>query len=73
MKLVNVQFIGVILFIVFNYFVFVFEFLINRKPAPYIILIVVFHILFILLIISMAKSILGDPGRVPIYWGFFAE
>jgi len=21
----------------------------------------------------MIKSIIGDPGRVPIYWGFFAE
>ena len=21
----------------------------------------------------MIRSILGDPGRVPIYWGFFAE
>ena len=72
-KLINIQFIGVVLFIAFNYFVYVVEFMINRKPSPYIILLIVFHIFFILLIISMAKSILGDPGRVPIYWGFFAE
>lgn len=73
LKLINIQFIGVVLFIAFNYFVYVVEFMINRKPAPYILLLVIFHILFILLIISMVKSILGDPGRVPIYWGFFAE
>lgn len=73
LKLINIQFIGVVLFIAFNYFVYVVEFMINRKPAPYILLLVIFHIFFILLIISMVKSILGDPGRVPIYWGFFAE
>jgi hypothetical protein len=47
--------------------------MLTLKPAPYIILLVVFHILFILLIWSMVKAIVGDPGRVPIYWGFFAE
>lgn len=61
------------MFIVFNYFVFVVEYLIGRRPAPYIFLIIIFHILFAMLLWSMLKSILGDPGRVPIYWGFFAE
>ena len=72
-KLINPHFVGVLVFIAFNYFVFVYEYMINLKPAPYIILLVVFHILFLLLAWSMIKSILGDPGRVPIYWGFFAE
>lgn len=57
----------------FNYFIFIFEYLIGLKPQPYVILIVVFHILFLLLIWSQTKAIIGDPGRVPIYWGFFAE
>jgi hypothetical protein len=64
---------GVIAFISFNYFVFVYEYLWTLKPNPYIILLVVFHVLFILLLWSQIKAIIGDPGRVPIYWGFFAE
>lgn len=72
-KLINPHFIGVVCFIAFNYFVFVFQYMIELKPAPYLAFIVIFHILFILLLWSMSRAILGDPGRVPIYWGFFAE
>lgn len=72
-KLINPHFVGVLVFIAFNYYVFVYEYMINLNPAPYIILLIVFHIIFLLLAWSMIKSILGDPGRVPIYWGFFAE
>lgn len=71
-KLFNLQFGGVVLFILLNYFVYVFMYMLTRKPAPYIALLVIFHIFFVLLLISMIKSILADPGRVPIYWGFFA-
>jgi hypothetical protein len=71
--LVNPHFIGVIGFISFNYFIFVVEYLIALKPQPYIILLIIFHIIFFLLLWSQIKSIVGDPGRVPIYWGFFAE
>jgi hypothetical protein len=42
------------------------------KPGAYIVLLIVFHVLFTLLLWSMLKAIVGDPGRVPIYWGFFA-
>ena len=72
-KLINPHFVGVLVFITFNYFVFVVEYMLGLKPAPYVILLIVFHILFAMLLWSMIKSILGDPGRVPIYWGFFAE
>lgn len=72
-KLINTHFVGVIIFILFNYFVFVVEYLINLRPAPFIALLIVFHVLFGLLLWSMIKSIISDPGRVPIYWGFFAE
>ena len=47
-------------------------YMINLKPNVYILLLGIFHLLFTLLIVSMIRSILGDPGRVPIYWGFFA-
>lgn len=72
-RLFNPHFVGVIVFITFNYFVYVVGYLLQLKPAPYIILLVIFHILFFMLMWSMIKSIVGDPGRVPIYWGFFAE
>lgn len=72
-KLINPHFIGVVLFIIANYFIFVYQYMLSLKPAPYLLLLVVFHILFIFLLWSMTKAILGDPGRVPIYWGFFAE
>ncbi len=72
-RLLNPHFIGVVCFITFNYFVFVYEYMIVLQPSIYVGLLLGFHLLFGLLIWSMAKSIFGDPGRVPIYWGFFAE
>lgn len=72
-KLLNPHFIGVCCFIAFNYFVFVYEFMLMLKPVSYLLLLLVFHLLFILLFWSMGRAILGDSGRVPIYWGFFAE
>jgi palmitoyltransferase len=71
--LLNLHFVGVIVFIAFNYFVFVVEYLLGLRPMLYILFLVIFHILFLMLLWSMFKSIVGDPGRVPIYWGFFAE
>lgn len=72
-RLLNPHFVGVICFIVFNYFVFVYEYMVVLRPSAFIWLLVVFHVLFGLLGWSMGKAIGGDPGRVPIYWGFFAE
>jgi palmitoyltransferase ZDHHC2/15/20 len=72
-RMCNPHFIGVVCFIAFNYYVFVFQYMVGLHPPPFIILLIVFHILFLLLIWSMVKAIVGDPGRVPIYWGFFAE
>jgi hypothetical protein len=72
-KLINPHFIGVVCFIAFNYFVFVFQYMLELKPSPYVAFIFIFHVLFFLLLWSMVRAILGDPGRVPIYWGFFAE
>ena len=72
-RLFNPHFIGVVCFISFNYFIYVFQYMLALKPGPYVTLLIIFHVLFILLLWSMIKSIVGDPGRVPIYWGFFAE
>ena len=71
-RLLTPHFIGVVIVILLNWFVFVFMFMLDLKPAPYIIFLIIFHVFFILLIWSMIRSIFSDPGRVPIYWGFFA-
>ena len=72
-RLLNPHFMGVLCFIALNYFVFVYEYMIGLRPSAYVWLLVGFHVFFGLLIWSMTKAISGDPGRVPIYWGFFAE
>jgi hypothetical protein len=71
-KLLTPHFAGVVIFIAFNYFVFVYAYMISQKPTLYALGLVIFHVLFALLLWSMGSSIFSDPGRVPIYWGFFA-
>lgn len=73
LKLINPHFAGVVIFICFNYFVYVYGFMLLLKPTIYIIGLTLFHVLFPMLLWSMGTAILSDPGRVPIYWGFFAE
>lgn len=72
-RLLNPHFVGVVCFIAFNYYVFVVEYMLLLQPTAYVVLLIVFHIVFGMLIWSMGRAIFGDPGRVPIYWGFFAE
>lgn len=72
-RLVNPHLTGIICFISANYYVYVFLYMLDLKPGAYVVLLIIFHILFLLLMWSLVKAILGDPGRVPIYWGFFAE
>ena len=71
-RLFNPYFLAVSLFIGFNYFVFVYEYMIKSNPPGMMIMLAVFHLVFIMLIWSMFRSIFSDPGKVPIYWGFFA-
>lgn len=77
-KLLTTHFVGVVLFIIFNYYIFVYEFLTNLNPHPFsqggrMLSLILFHLCFIMLMWSMVQSIISDPGRVPIYWGFFVE
>mmetsp|Transcript_2893 Transcript_2893/g.274 ORF Transcript_2893/g.274 Transcript_2893/m.274 type:complete len:128 (+) Transcript_2893:169-552(+) len=37
---------------------------------PYVLF---FNIIFILLIWSLVKTMITDPGRVPAFWGFYIE
>jgi palmitoyltransferase len=71
-RLFNPYFLAVTLFIIFNYTVFVYEFMIISNPAGKLLMLFVFNLVFVMLLWSMFRSILSDPGKVPIYWGFFA-
>jgi hypothetical protein len=72
-KLINPHFVGVLFFMSFNYYAFVFEFMLRLKPSYILVGLIVFHVFFLMVVWSMIHAILSDPGRVPIYWGFFAE
>lgn len=32
---------------------------------------VIFHFLYFMLMWALIRSIISDPGKVPIYWGLF--
>ena len=72
-KLLNPHFVGVVVFMAANYSIFVLEYMLALKPAFHQGMLIVFHALFGMLVWSMVQAITSDPGRVPIYWGFFAE
>lgn len=72
-RLFNPYFLAVTLFIAFNYLVFVYEYMIIKNPPAMLIMLTLFHIVFVMLLWSMFQSIFSDPGKVPIYWGFYAE
>jgi hypothetical protein len=71
-KLINPHFVCVVVFIIFNYCAFMFEFMLALRPRYMIPALLIFHLLFFMVVWSMVQSIISDPGRVPIYWGFFA-
>ena len=71
-KLLNPHFMAVVGFMLFNYAVFVFEYMFDQLPKFHQGLLILFHVILGMLIWSMGEAITSDPGRVPIYWGFFA-
>lgn len=72
-KLFGPHFLAVVLFIAFSYYVFVFEYMLHLRPSWWIIAVALFHIPLLMLFWSMVRAIVSDPGRVPIYWGFFLD
>jgi len=64
---------GVFAFVISNYFLYLYAFIILLKPNNYIILLIAFHLLFAMMLWSMSRAIWSEPGKVPIYWGFFAQ
>jgi hypothetical protein len=81
----NGQFIGVVCFIVLAYVGVVWLYLLMDnppcdtdlhqycRPSAFIPLLIIFHIFFLLMLWSFIRVIISDPGRVPIYWGFFLD
>jgi uncharacterized membrane protein YqiK len=47
--------------------------MLRLRPSFMLIALIVFHVFFLMVVWAMIQSIISDPGRVPIYWGFFAE
>lgn len=72
-RLLSGHFFAVILLLAFSYYLFVWEYMLMLKPSYYLPALIIFHVSFGMLAWSMATSILSDPGRVPIYWGFFLD
>lgn len=72
-KLFGPHFLGVLAFIGFSYYLFVGEYMLRLRPDWWVPAIVVFHLALLMLFWSMLRAIVSDPGRVPIYWGFFLD
>lgn len=70
-RVFSAHFVAVILFITFSYYLFVYEYMLSLKPKYYVLALTLFHISLVMLLWSMVQCIISDPGRVPIYWGFF--
>jgi hypothetical protein len=57
----------------FNYYAFVFEFMLGLRPSFWLAALIVFHIFFFMVLWSMIHVAISDPARGPMYWGFFAD
>jgi uncharacterized membrane protein YhdT len=66
-KLNNPHFVGVIVFMIFNHYAFVFEFMLGLRPSFLLMALIVSHLFFVMVVWAMIQSIVSDPGRVPIY------
>ena len=67
------HFFAVVLFISFNYYIFVVEYMVLLSPSFKTAALVLFHLVFAMVLWSMFMSVFAEPGRVPIYWGFFLD
>ena len=71
----SIYMISVIIFILFNYYAFVFCYLEDMEDDGLhkTIIFIVFHMIFGMAVWSIIRSIISDPGKVPIFWGFFFD
>ncbi|KAL4428875.1 hypothetical protein ABPG74_001362 [Tetrahymena malaccensis] len=63
-------------FIFFIYYAYVFHYLQDqyyKKVASVSFKLIFFHIALFLMMWSFIRSVVTDPGRVPVYWGLFLD
>jgi palmitoyltransferase len=61
-------------FVALNYACYLTLFLPNIEDYDFkIAAAVIFHVFFIMLNWSLARCIISDPGKVPVFWGFFFD
>ena len=71
------KFLILILFIILSleYYAYVFEVMltsINPKNFKFILtLLIIFHLLFLLLLMAFISTMTTNPGEIPLYWGFY--
>ena len=65
----------IFIIIIVEYYSYVFEVMIkymNQKNFSLIVtLLIIFHILVLLLLISFISTMNTNPGEIPLYWGFY--
>ena len=65
----------IFIIIIVEYYSYVFEVMIkymNQKDFSLIVtLLIIFHILVLLLLISFISTMNTNPGEIPLYWGFY--
>ena len=69
--LINRFVIFVLCFIVFTYYIFVFQCmpsLMDKYPVFVDFFLIVFHFSFIMMVWSLLTAMFTEPGKVPLYW-----
>jgi hypothetical protein len=69
----NLNFFAAIAFMIFLYYVFVFEYLILMDPEYKLACLIVFHVLFLFIIWSFVSVVMLEPGFVPEIIGLLTE
>ena len=60
-------------FLLFTYCIFMFTYIPMMNFLQAIISGVLFNIMFFMLLWSLIRTIISDPGKVPVFWGFFLD
>lgn len=63
----------VLCFIMFQYLVYVYYYLANMGRITQICAGIFFHLIFFMLLWSLVRTVISDPGQVPRYWGNFMD
>ncbi|KRX05905.1 Thioredoxin-like fold [Pseudocohnilembus persalinus] len=72
-RYIYVIFILALLFILYFINIYLIWFQRFERGLFFYVYVVIFNILFFLLLWSMAQTMWTDPGKVPLYWGYFLD